>query len=141
MEANHLKMVLKDSFKNKEISNGTLKTNDLISSCLDFMECLKLRDFKFTWIGETKPCSCSMRKRKQSHFYHFKSEIHDLISHLNDILREAYFGEKDLYSNDDLDDLLYMQIMDLLTEYAPDDYCFGPSDGDGACFGFFDKDI
>ena len=91
-----------ESLKDKVVSDGTLKPEDLIPK---FLNALK----------------------------------HDETAHAKFLKDNPEILE--IQSWDDVDDetksMLVDELTDALNSIAPDGYCFGASDGDGACFGFW----
>lgn len=98
------------------ISEGTLKTKDLIASIYQFLVDNNLA-------GE------ELLEDIRNHFVLEPNayNIYHSLSHIKEGMEDS------------AEFLLNEELYDLMNDIAPDGYYFGSSEGDGACIGFFNN--
>lgn len=97
---------LNNQWVNKTVSEGTLRTQDLISSMLGVLE----------------------HTRHQM----YNRVVIEWVDVLNSMFEDN--GQRD----SEQETLLHDHLFELLNSLAPTDCVFGASEGDGACFGFWE---
>ncbi len=113
-------MTLPKEFKGAILSEGTMRTEDLIVSFSAFLVNNK-------WLMTKAVCK----------------KIDSIIKRIDNLLFIAdSFGRSRLDDGcvEEASEVLWLEIAWLLNQIAPDDCYFGSHIGDGACYGFFDID-